>query len=81
MEAFNPLRPINTSPACDKAGTLIMATRRLLARDERPIETLAAELGVPFYWLKSFKAGDIDAPSVNRVQFIYEKLSGHKMMF
>lgn len=77
--------PSSTAPAptlaCDKPGTLITATRRLLERDERPRVQLAADLGVPLHWLNTFIQGGIDAPSVNRIQYIYEKLSGHKMVY
>lgn len=68
-------------PACDQPGSLIEATRHLLKRDERTHEQLSKELNVPFHWLRSFMAGEIEAPSVNRVQYIYEKLSGSRLVF
>lgn len=64
---------------CDKPGSLIQATRRLLLNDPRTHHALAKELGVPFYWLRAFIADEIKAPSVNRVQYLYEKLSGSKI--
>lgn len=66
---------------CDKPGSLIIATRKLLERDPRSRHQLALDLGVPFYWLNVFIQGAIEAPSVNRVQYIYEKLSGQKVIY
>jgi hypothetical protein len=68
-------------PACDRPGTLIEATRKLLHNDKRSRPKLAKDLEVPFHWLKAFMADEIDAPSVNRVQYIYEKLSGSRIAF
>lgn len=60
----------------DKPGSLIRATRRLLNESEKSLLILSQELGVPFYWLAAFRQNRIASPSVNRVQYIYEKLSG-----
>jgi hypothetical protein len=68
-------------PPCDKPGTLIEATRKLLKNDPRSQPRIAEDLGVPFHWLKAFMADEIEAPSVNRVQYLYEKLSGHRLAF
>ncbi len=65
---------------CDAPGSLVLATRRLIRADKRSHHQLALDLGVPFYWLKSFIHGVADSPSVNRVQYIYEKLSGSKLL-
>jgi hypothetical protein len=37
------------------------------------------ESGLPFFWLLDFKRGRTDGASVNRVQFLYEHLSGKKL--
>lgn len=66
---------------CDKPGTLIQATRKLLLNDPRSQYDLAKDMGVPFYWLRAFAADEIRAPSVNRVQYLYEKLNGTKIVF
>lgn len=63
---------------CDQPGSLIIATRALLA-EQTDLPKLYADTGLPFYWLKSFADGTIKSPSVNRVQYLYEKLAGKKL--
>lgn len=36
--------------------------------------------GIPFYWLKQFSCCKTADPSVNRVQQLYEFLSGKKLL-
>ena len=63
----------------DKMSTLLRATFALLEQDQRTLFQISKDTGVPFYWLRKFSAQDIQAPSVNRVQFLYEKLSNKKL--
>lgn len=60
-------------------GTLLSKTHELLVKDTRSLYTLAHETKLPFYWLKSFKSGDIANPSVNRIQKLYEHLTGKRI--
>ena len=61
-------------------GTLLAKTHELLLKDTRSLYDLAYETKLPFYWLKSFKAGDIANPSVNRIQKLYEHLTGKQLV-
>jgi hypothetical protein len=63
----------------DEAGTLLQKTRAILARDQRSLLELANETGLPFYWLRKFAGGKIKNPSVNRIQYLYEKLTRKKL--
>ena len=64
---------------CDKQGSLLVKTRYLLERDKRGLLDIHKETDIPFYWLKKFSSGGFDNPSVNRVQFLYEFLTGAKL--
>jgi hypothetical protein len=63
----------------DDQGTLMKRTLQLLKKDKRTLLDIFAETGIPFYWLRKFAAGEFKAPSVNRVQALYEKLSERKL--
>lgn len=63
----------------DSPGSLIQKTLKLLERDERSLLDIAQATGLPFYWLRKLKGGKIDNPSVNRIQYLYEKLSARKL--
>lgn len=58
----------------DRPGSLMEETRRLL-KDVNLLE-LYATTKIPFYWLRKFASGAFRNPSVNRVQFLYEYLTG-----
>lgn len=78
--------PLSLAPdktlACDRPGSLLTMTLRLIDRDsaKRSRTQLAHDLGIPAHWLNSFVQGAIDAPNVNRIQFIYEALSGKELV-
>lgn len=59
--------------------TLLAKTKDLLrsAREERSLRQIAAESGgrIEYDWLKRFAAGDIDDPSVNRIQELHDQLT------
>jgi len=61
-------------------GSLLRVTRDLFARRTESIPYIAVKAGVPFYWLMKFADGTTKDPSVNRVQRLYEYLSGHKLL-
>lgn len=65
---------VNTSQ-----NNLCERTLTLLRKSKTPLPDLAQRAGLPYYWLKSFKSGAIADPSVNRVQHLYEYLTGKKL--
>jgi hypothetical protein len=68
-----------TPETFDEAGTLLQATIELLQKDSRNLMEIMSYTGLPLYWLRDMRAGTIANPSVNRVQFLYERLSGKKL--
>ena len=63
--------------------SLMQRTHRLLRQSDKSIADIAAELygsEVTFYWLRKFSAGIIKDPSVNKVQVLYEYLTGTKIL-
>lgn len=65
---------------CDKPNTLLAATIDMIRKDKRTRLDQALELTVPYHWLSQLMAGNIKSPSVNRIQHIYEQLSGKKLV-
>ena len=64
---------------CDQPGTLIKTVLDLIKKDNRTVDALCRDLNLPRSWFVQFKLGTITKPSVNRVQYLYEKLSGKKL--
>lgn len=64
---------------CDAPGTLVLKTRRLLNNRKEAVSKVAKDTGIPLDWLRKFSGGQIPNPSVNRVQFLFEKLSGKSL--
>lgn len=62
--------------------SLMEKTHRLLKESELSIPNVHAELrmsgitSISYYWLRKFSSGQIKDPSVNKVQMLYEFLSG-----
>lgn len=69
-----------TESTFDQPSTLMAETIKLTIADKRTLPQLYADTGIPFYWLRKFIQGEIQNPSVNRVQFLYEYLSGNKIV-
>jgi hypothetical protein len=69
----------HTDQSFDSPGSLIKRTRELLKSDKRKLHEIYRDTGIPFHWLRKFSADEIPNPSVNRVQYLYEKLSGKKI--
>lgn len=63
----------------EESGTLLRRTYELLDAAEITLPELYAQTGVPFYWLRKFRNREVKYPSVNRVQRLYEHLSGRKL--
>lgn len=64
----------------DEPGSLMATTRKLLKDDPRGIVGVHDATSLPFYWLLKFAAGSFKNPSVNRVQFLYEKLAARRLL-
>lgn len=62
----------------DTPGTLMQRALELLKK-RGDLMGVYDETKISFYWLRKFAAGDFKNPSVNRVQFLYEHLSGKKL--
>ena len=64
---------------CDRPQSFLRTVQKLVREDKRTTEAICRDLQLPVSWFNQFKYGKIDSPSVNRMQFIYEKLSGKKL--
>lgn len=60
-------------------GSLYSTTRVLLKGCKVPLLGIHSATGIPFYWLKKFSGGQVKDPSVNRVQALYEFLTGKSL--
>ena len=62
-------------------GSLLKQTRTLLKRSKREnqLETVAHKTKIPYLWLNKIADGRVKNPSVNRIQKVYEHLSGSKL--
>lgn len=62
--------------------SLTEATRQLVKTKAAEItfQKLAANLDVSIDWLSKFANGRIESPAADRIQFIYETLSGSKLL-
>ena len=72
--------PKDPIPPYDEPTALVVKTRELLEQDNRSLPEIYKATGIPFYWLKSFRDNRYAKnPSVNRVVFLYEFLTGRKL--
>lgn len=58
-------------------GSLYETTLRLLR--EVPTLQVHKDTGLPFHWLKRLRENQIENPSVNRIQKLYEYLTGQPL--
>jgi hypothetical protein len=59
----------------DAPNTILRRTRALLLR--REILEVHVETKIPYYWLRKLRSNEpLRGANVNRVQFLYEYLSG-----
>ncbi|AIM40600.1 hypothetical protein [Vibrio phage VpKK5] len=63
----------------EQEHSLLTKTRELLLADPRSSYTIATELQLPYHWVRDVEKGRCKNPAVNRVQYLYEKLSGKKL--
>lgn len=72
------MQEVNNQP-----GSLMQATitelHNTLKESDKTLISIYSDTGIPYYWLKKFSAGEFANPSVNRVQALYEYLSGSKL--
>lgn len=67
-------------PDYDQPTAIILKTQELLKNDKRTLLEIYRDTGIPFYWLRNFSDGRYkNNPSINRVIFLYEHLSGKKL--
>lgn len=59
--------------------SLMTKTRSLLESDPRSLLDLHKESGLSYYWLRKFKSNVLEDPSVNKVQALYEFLTGNDL--
>lgn len=64
---------------CDAPGSLLERVKKLVKEEKRGLLAVSVKTGVPVFWLRKFAAGKIPNPSVNRIQHLFEKLSGSKL--
>lgn len=46
----------------------------------KSLPEIATDLHISYYWLRKFKSGEIKDPSVNKVQVLYEYLTGKPLL-
>lgn len=68
-----------TLKKCDSIKALDIKTRVLIRNHPLNLPQLARALEVPYVWLKKYASGAISGANVNRVQHVYEKLTGTKL--
>lgn len=69
----------STQPAFDEPGKLMKKVQDLLKNDPRSIPEIYKQSGIPFYWLRKFADGAYQNPSVNRIERLYEFLTGKSL--
>lgn len=60
-------------------NTLYDKTMKLLEQDVRSLRQIAKEVKLPYDWLVGVRYKRIKNPSVNRIQKLYEYLSGQRL--
>ena len=62
--------------------SLMLRTKQLLRESTKSLSEIHVELrlagidDISYYWLRKFASGNVEDPSVNRVQQLYEHLTG-----
>ena len=60
-------------------NTLYKQTLKLLEASSSPLRQIAVDADLPYDWLVGVRYDRIKNPSVNRIQQLYEFLSGDKL--
>jgi hypothetical protein len=66
--------------AKQQAVTLMQRTQQLLRDTDKTYNMILIDLGIPQNWLSLFANDRLPDPSVNRVQKLYEYLSGKTLV-
>lgn len=56
-----------------------LMAKTILLLDGRDLLQVYEETRLSYYWLRKFAAGAYKNPSVNRVQFLFEHLTGKEL--
>lgn len=67
--------------AVDRERTLLAQTRALLQESDLSQLEIFKATGLTPFWLSSVSTGKVADPSVNKIQMLYEFLSGKKLSF
>ncbi len=60
-------------------NSLHEATRKLLLDTPIPVMRISKELKISYVWMMKFRNGEIQDPGANRVQSLWEYLSGRDL--
>jgi len=64
----------------DSPRKLMTKVQQLLGEDPRSNPEIFRDTGVPLNWLNSFTSNKFKNPSVNRMEYLYEQLSGKDLI-
>lgn len=64
----------------DQRGALHDATITALKADKRTLRMVGQATGISYYWLKKLSADEINAPNVNRMQYLFEFLTKKRLL-
>ena len=70
----------NRLEAYDRPQSLMTKTKELMDAHSLTIVELHVASNISYYWLMKFSAGKFKNPSVNRVQYLYEFLTGTQLL-
>lgn len=69
-----------TDEVFDKQAPLLAKVVELLAaKRDKDYMILWSETGIPYFWIRKIANGEIKNPGVNRIQYLYEHLTGKKL--
>lgn len=68
-------------PQSTARETLLARTRKLLRESDQSHLQIYKATGLTPFWLSSIATGKVADPSVNRIQALYEFLSGKELSF
>lgn len=71
---------MNDTTKCDRTGTLVLRTQTLVKDYSDGLVALSHRSKIPFWWLRKFAAGQIASPGANRLQYLYEYLTGKPLV-
>ena len=66
---------------CDEPSKFLLHVIDLIKNDPRTLSQIATETGISLNWLSNMVNLHHKNPSVNRIHFIYEMLTGSKLEY